>query len=53
MDRNKRETFLNVRPDFWICMLLVLVTLGVYFQVGTFEFNNYDTPDYVYENEYV
>ena len=49
----KREDFLHVRPDFLSYMLLVFVTLAVYFQVGTFEFNNYDTPEYVYENEHV
>jgi tetratricopeptide (TPR) repeat protein len=53
MNRNNKENFLNVRTDIWICLFLVLVTLGVYFQVGTFEFINYDTPTYVYENNYV
>ncbi len=48
-----KKSFFNVRTDFWICLFLVLVTLGVYFQVGTFEFINYDTPDYVHENKYV
>jgi tetratricopeptide (TPR) repeat protein len=53
MNSTKRDSFLNVRTDFWICLFLVLVTLGIYFQVGTFEFINYDTPTYVYENRYV
>jgi hypothetical protein len=53
MNSNKRENLFNVRADFWICLFLVLVTLGVYFQVGNFEYINYDTPTYVYENKYV
>ncbi len=34
-------------------MLLVLVTLVVYVPVGKFDFQNYDTAKYVYENPYV
>ncbi len=37
----------------WIGLLLALVTLAVYFQTGSFEFTNYDTPEYVYENAHV
>ena len=43
----------NVRPEVWICLFLVLSTLFIYFQVGTFEFGNYDTGKYVYDNSYV
>ena len=48
-----KNLFFNVRIDLWICLLLVFFTLGLYFQVGTFDFINYDTPTYVYENSYV
>ena len=39
--------------EIFICILLVLVTLAVYSQIGRFEFKNYDTDYYVYENDYV
>lgn len=42
-----------VRPTVWICLFLVLSTLVIYIQVGTFEFDNYDTAKYVYENRQV
>jgi len=44
---------INVRPEVWICLFLLLSTLLIYFQVGTFEFNNYDTSKYVYDNRQV
>ena len=47
------ENKLNVRPEVWICLFLVLSTLFIYFQVGTFEFDNYDTGKYVYDNRHV
>ena len=50
---NQDKIFVNVRREVWICMFLVLVTLAVYFQVGKFDFTNYDTAEYVYENRYV
>ena len=53
MNSNKKETFLNVRPDFWICLFLVLSIIVVYYQVSTFDFINYDTQKYVYNNRYV
>ncbi len=42
--------FSYVRREVWICLFLVLITLVVYLQVGSFEFINYDTDRYVYEN---
>src|SRR6185436_9547164 len=45
-DSNRRRTTL-------ICLLLVLATLAVYWQVGSHEFTNYDDPDYVTENRLV
>ena len=43
----------NVRREFWVYMLLVLVVLVVYAPAGKFEFQNYDTAKYVYANHYV
>jgi tetratricopeptide (TPR) repeat protein len=53
MPADNKENFLNVRREGWICLFLVLITLFVYLQVGSFEFNNYDTDRYVYENRHV
>jgi len=53
LTHSSQNTFLKLAYESWICLLLILVTLVVYFQVGTFDFNAYDTPDYVYENPYV
>ena len=53
MPVDKERMFLYVRYEFWICLLLFLVTLFVYMQVVSFEFINYDTDRYVYENQYV
>ena len=50
---NQDKIFVHVQREVWICMFLVLVTLAVYFQVGNFDFTNYDTAEYVYENVYV
>ena len=36
-----------------VCLLLVLATLSVYWQVKDFEFVNYDDPLYVADNRYV
>ena len=37
----------------FICLALLLVTLGVYSQVARFEFVNYDDPDYTTGNSHV
>jgi hypothetical protein len=36
-----------------VCMLLVVMTLAVYMQVGNHQFVNYDDKDYVTENSYI
>ncbi len=41
------------RRDFLISLLLVLVTIGVYWPVRHYEFINFDDPYYVYENNFV
>jgi len=50
--RNNQNNF-NIRPELWICLFLVLSTLLIYFQVSTFEFVNYDSAEYVYDNRHV
>lgn len=47
------NSLLKKRYEILVCILLVLVTLAVYSQIGRFEFKNYDTDYYVYENDYV
>jgi tetratricopeptide (TPR) repeat protein len=53
----RRKTFrdyINIIPrDFWACLLIVLATLTVYWQVHTHEFINFDDPIYITENYYV
>jgi tetratricopeptide (TPR) repeat protein len=39
--------------DVFICLALLLVTLGVYSQVAHFEFVNYDDPDYTTDNPHI
>lgn len=39
--------------DVFICLALLLVTLGVYSQVAHFDFVNYDDPDYTTENPHI
>jgi len=45
--------FSRVRLDYWVCLLLVVATLSVYWQVKDFEFVNYDDPLYLSENPHV
>ena len=39
--------------DFWIYFILLVVVCGVYWQVRTHAFLNYDDPDYVTANQHV
>ncbi|OEU63720.1 MAG: hypothetical protein BBJ57_13635 [Desulfobacterales bacterium PC51MH44] len=53
-ERNIRKyIFLGVRHDIWICLLLVVATFIVYWQVRNFEFVNFDDSYYILENNYV
>jgi tetratricopeptide (TPR) repeat protein len=45
--------FLTRTIPFVICLLLVLITLAVYYQVHGFSFVNYDDPEYVQLNPYI
>jgi Tfp pilus assembly protein PilF len=40
----------NKNRSLLICLALMVVTIAVYCQVYSFEFIDYDDPDYVYEN---
>ncbi len=39
--------------DILICLILVITTLSVYWQVRSYEFVRYDDPGYVYDNSQV
>ena len=41
------------RLDFWICLLLLLATFAVYAPVRSFDFVNFDDPEYVRDNPQV
>ncbi len=43
----------RVRPDFLVCLLLLLLTLGVYWQLRDHEFINFDDSAYVVKNRHV
>jgi len=47
------EVVFKGRQSYWICLLLVVVTLSVYWQVRNFEFVSYDDPLYVDANRHV
>jgi tetratricopeptide (TPR) repeat protein len=49
---NNKKGF-NHRYGIAICLFLIFVTLAVFWQVGSFDFDNYDSADYVYENRHV
>ena len=40
-------------PDLWICLLLLAATLAAYSQVRSYDFVNYDDPQYVVDNIHV
>lgn len=48
----KKKDFID-RYGIGVCLFLFFVTLAVYWPVGSFEFDNYDSADYVYENRRV
>ena len=53
MATNNHTIFHRSRQEIWICLLLAAVTLVAYIRVGTFDFDNYDTARYIYENSTV
>jgi Flp pilus assembly protein TadD len=44
---------LKIRPEFLICLFLVVTTLAVYFQVRNYDFIDYDDEIYVTNNTHV
>lgn len=50
---SQRRTVDSLRLDLTICAFLLLATLAVYSQVHSYEFVNFDDPDYVTENAHV
>ena len=48
-----KKAFFSVRREIWVCLLLVLATAAVYYQVAKFDFINFDTDQYVYANSFV
>ncbi|MEA3428995.1 MAG: hypothetical protein U9Q84_07290, partial [Thermodesulfobacteriota bacterium] len=49
----QKSPFFTLRREGLVCLLLVLITLAVYWQVGGHEFVNYDDNDYITENQHV
>jgi len=47
------HNFCNIRLEIWICLLLVLATMAVYWPVQTFPYISFDSPDYVFNNPHV
>jgi tetratricopeptide (TPR) repeat protein len=50
---NNSKKFLKKYHDILLCLLLLMVTLSVYWQVQDYDFVNFDDPKYVIENSYV
>jgi Tfp pilus assembly protein PilF len=49
----KHKTLRSIPHEAWVCLFLIIITLVTYIQIGTFDFDNYDTARYIYENNYV
>jgi len=49
----RKDTFSHAHCGLIVSLFLIFVILVAYWQVGLFEFDNYDSADYVYENRYV
>ena len=52
-DYATKKKDLTDRYRVGVCLFLIFATLAVYWSVGSFEFDNYDSADYVYENKRV
>ena len=44
------DNILTKYHNLWICLVLTLVVVAVFWQVCTYDFVNYDDPVYVYKN---
>jgi protein O-mannosyl-transferase len=47
------KKILNCRLEIWIYLLLTCCIMAVYWQVRTFSYINYDSPEYVFANNHV
>ncbi|MDD2900129.1 MAG: hypothetical protein PHI31_15635 [Desulfuromonadaceae bacterium] len=48
-----QDQFGSIRSVIMICIVLMVLTVGVYWQVGGHEFLNYDDNDYITENPHM
>jgi tetratricopeptide (TPR) repeat protein len=52
-DNHRNQDFFAKHRDLWLCLLLVLSTLAVYWQIQNYDFVNIDDNFYVYDNRQV
>ncbi len=52
-NNNHKKTFQSIRGDVFVCLLLVILTLSVYWQVNNHAFINFDDDVYVTDNHNV
>jgi protein O-mannosyl-transferase len=50
---HEKKTVFNVRLDFWICLLLAISILWVYWPLRNYSFVNFDDRQYVTRNSHV
>jgi len=50
VENTQNKVFDKVRPDILICLLIVLATIFIYWQVGNFEFINLDDDIHLIKN---
>ena len=50
---NLKKTWNTRRQTVLVCLVLLIATLTVYWQVGRFDFVNYDDPGYITGNDHV
>jgi len=43
----------KLRPDIWVCLFLVIIILGIYWQVRNHTFVNFDDSSYILNNAHV
>ncbi len=48
-----KESFWRKNPKVFLCLLLLVATFSVYWQVGNHDFINYDDPQYLTDNAQV
>ena len=48
-----KQRLLHRGYTFWVCLILAVATIAVYWQVHDYDFVNYDDQNYVYENRHI